>query len=62
MFTFNTRLENTIAVLSNWSVHTATGRKPWWMKGPLANMKIQCKSYSNCPFMGQMPELVKIDI
>ena len=61
-----TRNEKMVDALSNWSVHT-TWRRPWWMKWPVTKMKkikemIPCKSHPNCPFLGQMPELLKIDI
>jgi hypothetical protein len=60
-----TRDKEIVGALSNWAVHTATAtwRKPWWMKWPVTKMmKFPCKSHHHCPFLGQMPELLKIDI
>ena len=55
-----------VAALTNWSDHTAAWRRPWWMKWPLTRSKkmrpVRCKKYPECPFVGQMPDLEKIDI
>ena len=62
-FTFS-RDERYVAALSTWSAHTAAWRRPWWMKWPLTKSKKMrpCRKYPECPFIGEMPELKRIDI